>query len=130
MIRIEVSQLPPKEFSGNSRSHWVDRYKAGNIYKAAVFYSCRDRLNRLGALPFDPAYTGIKKVRLNLTFVFAQNRLRDSDNLIARFKPGQDALVDSGIILADDQEHLVISDPVVLVDRKRAPLTIIELEAL
>ena len=48
---------------------------------------------------------------------------------MARFKPGLDAVVDAGLILDDDAEHLQISGTVdILVDPARAPLTIIELE--
>ena len=55
-------------------------------------------------------------------------RERDEDNLRARFKPGQDALVQAGLIEGDTVEHLVMGKINVEVDRSRAPLTIIELE--
>jgi len=65
---------------------------------------------------------------LNLCFIFPQHRHRDRDNLIGQFKPGLDALVQAGLLLDDDSEHLHIGDVSILVNRKQAPLTIIELE--
>lgn len=124
-MRIEVSQLPPSEYSPNWRGHWTERYRAGRVYQAAVFYSGVDTRNRAlmeGVLfPFT-------KAKIKLTFVFPEWRLRDSDNLIARFKPGLDGIVSAGLVVDDDAEHLKILDPDIVVDPKRAPLTIIELE--
>ncbi|MBA7641339.1 hypothetical protein ES703_49016 [subsurface metagenome] len=123
-MRIEVSQLPPIEYSPNWRGHWRQRYQAGEVYKSAVYYSCVDARNRAlakGRLVF-------MRARLNLTFVFPQSRRRDEDNLIARFKPGLDGIVDSGLVVDDDAEHLEIVGVGIQADKERAPLTIIELE--
>ncbi len=124
-MRIEVPFLPPVEYSPNSRCSWAAKYKAGKMYHDAVFYYCVNARNRgyREGLSFP-----MVKARLNLTVVFAELRLRDADNLIPRFKPGQDSLVDSGVILADDMEHLEIGKVEAVVDPERAPLTIIELE--
>ena len=124
-VRIEVPFLPPVEYSPNWREHWAEKYKAGEVYHDAVFYCCVDVRNRgyLKGLSFP-----LVKAKLNLTVVFPELRLRDADNLLARFKPGLDAVADSGLILADDVEHLEIGQVEVVVDPERAPLTIIELE--
>ncbi|GAI71172.1 unnamed protein product [marine sediment metagenome] len=94
------------------------------MYHDAAFYCCVDARNRgyREGLSFP-----LVKAKLNLTVVFAELRLRDLDNLIARFKPGLDAVVDSGLALDDDVEHLEIGQVEVVVDPERAPLTIIEL---
>ncbi len=123
MVRIEVPFLPPGEYSPNSRCSWAERHKAGKVYHDAVFYCCADARNREYRISFPLA-----KAKLNLTVVFAELRLRDLDNLLARFKPGLDAVVDSGLVLDDDAEHLEIGQVEVVVDPERAPLTIIELE--
>ena len=68
------------------------------------------------------------KARLNLTFVFPEHRRRDRDNCLSMFKPGLDGIVDAGLLLDDDAEHLEIGNVDILVDPERAPLTIIELE--
>ncbi|GAJ08742.1 unnamed protein product, partial [marine sediment metagenome] len=52
----------------------------------------------------------------------------DEDNLRARFKPGQDALVHAGLIESDSMDSLAMGTIAVEVDTSRAPLTIIELE--
>lgn len=124
-MRIEVTQLPPVEYSLNWRGNWAERYKAGRVYGLALFYSCVDARNR--ALMEGVSFPFIK-ARLDLTFVFPEQRLRDEDNLRARFKPGQDAIVDAGLLLDDDVEHLEIGKVDILVDPDRAPLTVIEIE--
>jgi len=123
-MRIEVPFLPPVEYSPNSRCSWAEKHEAGKVYHDAVFYCCVDARNRAyrKRLSFPLA-----KAKLNLTVVFAELRLRDVDNLLARFKPGLDAVVDAGLVLDDDVEHLEIGDVEVAVDPERAPLTIIEL---
>ncbi|GAI80586.1 unnamed protein product, partial [marine sediment metagenome] len=124
-MRIEVPFLPPVEYSPNWRGHWSERHKAGKVYHDAVYYCCVDARNRgyREGLSFP-----LVKARLNLTVGFAELRLRDQDNLLARFKPGLDAVVDSGLVLDDDVEHLEIGQVEVVVDPERAPLTIIELD--
>jgi len=121
-VRIEVPFLPPVEYSPNSRCSWADKHKAGKVYHDAVYYCCVDARNREYRISFP-----LSKAKLNLTVVFAEIRLRDLDNLLARFKPGLDAVVDSGLVLDDDVEHLEIGEVEVVVDPERAPLTIIEL---
>lgn len=125
MMRIEVPFLPPVEHSPNSRKFWAEKHKAGKVYHDAVFYCCVDARNRgyRQGLAFPFVWS-----KLNLTVVFAELRVRDQDNLLARFKPGLDAVVDSGLILGDDAEHLEIGRVEIVVDPERAPLTIIDLE--
>ena len=127
MVRIEVPFLPPVEYSPNSRCSWAEKYKAGEVYHDAVYYCCVSARNRgyREGLSFP-----LVKAGLNLTVVFAELRLRDADNLLACFKPGLDAVVDSGLVLDDDVEHLEIGEVKVVVDPERAPLTIIELEEI
>ena len=124
-MRIEVSQLPPVSSSPNWRGHWTKQRKEATVYHDAVYYCCVDARNRgfrEGMLfPFI-------KAKLSLTFVFPEYRKRDEDNLRARFKPGQDAIVDSALVLDDDLEHLEIGKIDIVVDPDRAPLTIIDIE--
>ena len=126
-MRIEVTQLPPIEYSPNWRGHWTDKNKAGKVYHDAVFYCCVDARNRgfREGMSFP-----LTKAVLNLTFVFPEQRRRDRDNSLASFKPGLDGIVDSGLILDDDAEHLEIGTVDILVDPERAPLTIIELDEI
>ncbi len=126
-MRIEVSQLPPQELNPNfSRyKHWGHRAEARRVWRAAVYYSVFDaktKAERSGTqFPFE-------KAKLRWTFIFGVKRKRDADNLIASCKVSQDALVDAGILLSDDTEHLQIGKVDILVDPERAPLTVIEIE--
>ncbi|MBA7624742.1 hypothetical protein ES703_32154 [subsurface metagenome] len=120
-MRIEVSQLPPVEYSPNWRGHWAQRYKAGIAYSEAVYCECVQVRNSGNWQPF-------KRARLALTFVFPYKRRFDEDNLRARFKPGQDTLVHAGLIEGDTMENLELGTIQCVVDKARAPLTIIELE--
>lgn len=122
-MRIEVSQLPPIECSPNWRGAWPKRYQAGQVYGLAVFYSCVDYKNRLGE-----EFIPIQVARLDLTLVYAVERVRDRDNIISMFKPGLDGIVRAGLIAGDDSKHLHWGNVNVEVDRDRAPLTIIELK--
>ena len=123
-MRIDVTQLPPIEYSPNWRGHWAEKNEAGKVYHDAVFYCCVDARNRgfREGMSFP-----LSKAVLNLTFVFPEHRRRDKDNLLASFKPGLDGIVDSALILDDDAEHLEIGKVDILVDPERAPLTLIEL---
>ncbi len=127
-MRIEISQLPPVSSSPNWRGFWPEKYKEARTYQAAVYYECVDMRNRLSRLPWRPGFPPFDKARLTLTFVFYSSQERDEDNLRARFKPGQDALVQAGLIENDTPTYLVLGEINIIIDRQRAPLTIIELE--
>jgi hypothetical protein len=123
-MRIEVPLLPPSEVSPNARAYWADKYKAGKVYHDAIFYYCVDARNRgyQQGLSFP-----LIKARLTLTFVFPEERRRDQDNLLASFRDGVNAIVDSGLIVDDGSEYLEIGEINIEVDPARAPMTIIEL---
>jgi len=127
-MRIEISQLPPESSSPNWRGHWTEKYKEARTYQAAVFYECVNIRNKLEQLPWCPGFPPFDKARLTLTFIFYSSNERDEDNLRARFKSGQDALVQAGLIDDDTPAHLVLGEINIIIDRQRAPLTIIELE--
>jgi hypothetical protein len=124
-MRIEVSQLPPVECSPNWRGHWSQRHEASIVYQTAVYYECIQVKN--AAIALDSEWHPFKRPRLDLTFVFPCQRKRDEDNLRARFKPGQDALVLAGLIKGDTKDNLILGDINIEVDRLKAPLTVIEL---
>ena len=117
--------LPPAEYSPNSRVHYLARHSAGKIYGLAVFYLAIDKRNR--ALMAKEELPVFNQARLELTFVFPVLRTRDGDNLISRFKPGLDALVSAEVLTGDDVKRVAIAPPVVVVDKTRAPLTIVRL---
>ena len=120
-----VEMLPPAEYSGNARVHWAQKYKAGKAYSRAVFFSAIDKRNRMLAKRDAPPRFSV--ARLDLTFVYAQERTRDRDNLIAMFKPGLDALVTADILTGDDMKKLVIGSVNVEVNKELAPRSVITL---
>ena len=126
-LRIEVGQLPPASSSPNWRGHWARQRREAAVYHDAVFYCCVDARNRGFGEGMSFPFT---KAKLSLTFVFSEYRRRDRDNALSRAKPGIDAIVDAGLVIDDDAEHLEIGKVDILVDPARAPLTVIDLEAL
>jgi len=120
---IEIPMLPPAENSPNWRGHWAQRYKASTVYGYAVYLYAQQECMTNDLPVFDRA-------RLDLTFVFPTNRRRDEDNMRARFKPGQDALVKAGIVADDKPEHLEMGTITFHVDKRLAPMTVITLEEL
>lgn len=84
--------------------------------------------NRLSRLPWRPGFPPFERALLTLTFIFNSPHERDEDNLRAMFKPGQDALVHAGLIENDTPTYLALGEINIIIDRQRAPLTIIELE--
>ena len=120
-----MPQIPPVSSSPNWRGNWGDKYKEATVYHDAVSYCCVDARNRGYREGMSFPFT---RAKLNLTFVFAEQRRRDRDNLLSRFKPGLDAIVDAGLLLDDDAEHLQIGTVDILVDPDRAPLTVIDIE--
>ncbi len=122
---IRVPVLPNRKLSPNgNRVHWAVLSRVKQDWKDAVYYSALKEKNGTPIKAWEP----LKHARLSLTFVYATNRTRDADNLVAMFKYGQDMLVSAGIIEADDVRHLQIASPEVVVDKKAAPMTIIKVE--
>lgn len=121
-LTIEVPSLPDRLLSPNrSRNvHWGTVTKARNEFKNAVYYSAH------WVKP--DGWVAPEKARVTITFVYATNRRRDQTNLIAMWKHGEDMLVASGILVDDDLDHLETMVPKVIVDKARAPMTIIEIE--
>lgn len=120
---ITIPSLPPASASKNSRAHWRRQRADARIYRREVTLECLSQY-RPGSIP---NFNGTLR-RLDLTFIFAHKRERDEDNLRGRFKAGQDALVDVGLLFGDSPQYLVTGELKILVDRERAPLTIIEIE--
>lgn len=121
---IKVPMLPPEECSPNWRAHWSKRYRAAKVYHNAVYYAAVDACNRA------QRWGIMSRARLHLTFVFAVERRRDPDNMLARFKSGLDALTDAEIIADDDSRHLAIEPVEIVIDPAVAPQTIIEIEPI
>ncbi len=133
-MEIKVPMLPPAECSPNWRGHWAERYTASKGYKEAVGWSVKSEMQKV---PYHKLDSGLylcefpwDKAEMSLTFVVKEERIRDEDNWRARFKPGQDALVEAGLLVYDDLKHLTIRGIEFKVDKDKAPQTVIEIHEI
>ena len=121
---IKIPMLPPRECSPNFRGHWTKKARASKTLREfAMVYA-------LQCSGF--ARPGYEKAELSITLVVRDSRYyRDPDNMIASLKPAIDGCVDAGIIKDDSDKHLLYKMPILYeIDKERAPLTILEFEAL
>ena len=96
-----VPHLPPRQLSPNARLHWAKLRAA----KAEAKDELGALLIEQGGVQ-DPLW---ERAHLKLTFVAADKRRRDLDNLIAACKPWIDGLVGaSGVIVDDAYDRLSI----------------------
>ena len=115
--RLVVPFLPPRELSPNARAHWRTRWKANRMMREASFMLARAQQV--------PTFT---KARIQITYVVKQRRLRDGDNGLAMAKGLIDGLVDAHVFKDDNVEHVSYAPVAFIVDRERAPMTIVEVE--
>ena len=120
-MRIEVPFLPPREMSPNWRGHWSVKSPAAAAFRETVRLYCINQRNQVKRwVPF-------ARPVMDLTFIFDVERERDEDNMRTRFKPGLDGLVDAELLVDDNPKRLITGKLDMVVDKDRAPLTIIEL---
>lgn len=87
---------PPKELSPNLKSHWAAKAKAVRRYKEQC---------HLEALASGLRHVQGGGARVSMCFHPPDNRLRDTDNMIAAFKAGIDAIRD--VIGIDDSRWVM-----------------------
>ena len=110
--------LPPRNLSPNARLHWASlgaaKAKAKDELTALLIeQDCRQ----------DPLWD---RARLKLTFIAADKRRRDLDNLIASCKAWIDALVGpNGVIVDDAHDRLTIEATYKLGDTEQTIITMI-----
>lgn len=80
----------------NSRMHWTARARVVAEVRQTVGWVAR--AHRIGRH---------ETVRVGLIYTPATRRRRDSDNLAATYKPCVDGLVDAGVVVDDDDLHVV-----------------------
>ena len=71
-----------------------------------------------------------QKVEVDVVFFFAVKRRRDEDNAMGSLKAAYDGIVDAGLVVDDDYEHMRRNIPEFLIDREhpRVMLTIKRLQ--
>ena len=115
MLRIEIPMLPPIALSPNARPHWAQKHRATQSLRTVAW-----------ACAYSVARDRIEKATIQPIFVVASKRRRDPDNWLAMLKPAIDGLVDAGILIDDDSEHVKLLSPQFVVDRSKAPMTVLE----
>ena len=134
-MRIEIAMLTPRQLGLNSSRfiHWGTKAKIKTAWQQAVFYA---------ALQFRGAH--LSRAHMRITCVIRDKRsIMDTDNLLSILKSAIDVLKPAVEtighpelgkmrldIIADDKPGvLTIHTPVEwIIDRKRYPLTVIDLE--
>jgi len=134
-MRIEIPMLPPVALGPNAsrKMHWGARLRIKHTWQNAAYYEM---------LPYrDKA---LKKATMSVTCVIPDKRHEmDTDNVLAILKPIIDMLKPEqhnskhperkeprlAVIVDDNPDVLTINKPVWIVDKARAPLTIIQIEA-
>ena len=96
-IEIILNHLPYKELSPNSRVHYMVKAKAVKALRKEAGWLAKDAWGDR---------TPIMSARVSYHFYVRHHRHMDIDNLIASMKSSLDGLVDGGLIMSDDVEHL------------------------
>ena len=98
-LTIILEHLPYPELSPNSRVHWA--------VKARAVKASREEIGWLAKAQWHEEKPMIMAV-ISYEFYVKDNRHRDLDNLLAMCKPFQDGLIDVGVLMYDDMQHLQI----------------------
>lgn len=99
--------------SPNGRAHWAQKRNCVALVKALV--KARALIQRIQPM--------VGYVILQPTFIYPVKRKRDDDNLATGvLKAARDGLVEAGLLVADDMEHLEQRRPIVLIKPRRRAL--------
>lgn len=109
--------------NGVRRTHWR---ALGRARDAAKWHL----IQALGSVDFQawPRAPRFEHARVMIVLVYPQRRQRDADNLTALCKPLLDGLVDSGVLVADDTDHVTLRVGAVVEAHRRE--TRIQIESL
>lgn len=96
-----VLPWPPRILNPNVSKHWSQHARAKARFRAACAFQARAQgVGRMQA----------QRLRVRLSFVMPDRRVRDDQNLIAAMKSGLDGLAD--VIGIDDSKWHVTHDPI------------------
>jgi Holliday junction resolvase RusA-like endonuclease len=120
---IELNHLPLYALSLNSRVHWSKRYSLSKKAGSEVANLVKSELSgwTCGEDPMDRA-------RISLQFHTKGTRKHDYDNLLSACKAYFDGLVQAGVLVDDDVDHLEIGSMILYRDGRES--TIIKVEEL
>lgn len=116
---LVIDHLPSKFLSPNARVHWSKKHSESSAARSEAGWLAKDKWRDHTA----PMLYAI----IDYEFTIPVSRRRDQDNLIAACKPWQDGLVDAGVLVQDDTEHLKLgSVSIVKGPRGSTKITVIE----
>ncbi len=107
-----VLPLPPSALSPNR----PPASRGGRMKKAAAAKKYR-RLAREAAEAEGIESGPWERASVRAAFLHATKRRRDDVNHLAMLKPAYDGIVDAGLLLDDDSEHLITLPPTFGIDR-------------
>lgn len=116
LARLELPFLPSRDASPNGRAHWTKRYKAVRKLKEDTFMFAMSQQV--------PAF---RKAKITITLVVTQHRRRDGDNALASCIGIINGLVAAKVLPDDSSEYVSFAPVQFIVDRAKAPMTIVEL---
>jgi hypothetical protein len=94
-LRIVLGAIPPASLCGNSRAHYMKKYKEARDWRDSGYWHGIVDLIEWRHVP-----------KIRLTFLFRNKRKIDLDNLAIGMKPWVDGLVDAEVIEDDTPEHV------------------------
>ena len=121
-IAIILNHLPPPQLNPNKlrQLHWSERSKVSLEARQEVGWLAKAQWGNDKPMA---------RARISYEFLIKDRRKRDTDNLLAACKPFTDGLIDAGIILSDDIEHLEYElVRAVYSDKDQTSITITELQ--
>ena len=121
-----ILPLPGKRLSPN---HSVGS-RGGRFAKAAAtkkYRSLAENATRAAGITTGPW----ELARASATFFWKDRRRRDEDNALASLKAAYDGIVDAGLLMDDDREHLRREMPIFEVDPAfpRVEITVTRIES-
>lgn len=121
-----VLPLPNKVLSPN----WMAGTIRGRYYKASATKRLRQRAKEAVEAEYIENAPW-PMVGVSVEIFWKTNRKRDADNAIGSLKAVYDGIVDAGLVIDDDPEHMQREIPKFLVDRfcPRVVLTLVRLES-
>ena len=128
ILTVLIPWLPPRELGANASRYCPQGLKNSLLAEARScahlsILDARSRWERAQGMKWTP----LERTELSIAFVYPVNRRRDIDNLIGSrgIKAAIDMLTRLDIIADDDTQHLRLGNVDIVVDKERAPLTIL-----
>lgn len=88
----------------NQRIHWAEKNRHTRCIRESVGWQAKTLALNLGVR---------EHITVSCHYATGDRRRRDTDNLVPSFKPAIDGLVDAGLIVDDDPQHVTLVMPTI-----------------